>query len=408
MNAYSMRKPRSYDWTKAFLVSVALHLFLIALWVGAILLEVFKIHPHEFVEDKIPEENYVTMPMEMVEAIQNATPEPEAPPEPQIPEKSFQPTRPNQETSEPVTEARYFGERNTAAASEGEIVDNGLEVPSQDGREARTENDLELANSDFADGDTEGSPGTPGEPVPLSPAALLTDPTPETETAETQPTTPDEVAEPLEDPSLETPVFEPAELEEPTDEERLDKAQEKAAELLSLSDSIPVPKKEEAPEPKEEVAPEEAIPPPKPKPQPSPTAGGITGNRGLASGYDREASRTRIRGSIRRRGESSLEVEDTVKGRYFAEVNKEVEKAWQRECVLRREYILPGVLSVSFSIDDAGKVTGFRFDSRIAGGAIQEGFTLRAIKKAKIPAMPDEIKGELNGDTLEMSLTFFF
>ena len=178
MNAYSMRKPRSYDWTKALLVSIAVHLFLVALWVGAILLELFQVNTRELSDDPIPEDKYVTMPMEMVEAIQNATPEPEPTPEPKPAEKSFQPTRPNQETSEPVTSDRYFGERNTAAASSGEIVDEGLEVPSQEGREARTKNDLELTDTSFADGDTEGAPGTPGEPVPLSPTALVAEPTP--------------------------------------------------------------------------------------------------------------------------------------------------------------------------------------------------------------------------------------
>ncbi|MGJ8726391.1 MAG: hypothetical protein ACSHYB_17715 [Roseibacillus sp.] len=405
MNTYSIRKPRSYDWTKAFLVSVAVHVFLVALWIGAIFLEVFTINAREFVEDVIAEDKYVTMPMEMVEAIQNAKPEPELAPKPQAPEKRFQPTRPNQETTEQVTSQRYFGERNTAAASEGEVMEEGLEVPSQDGREALTENDLELTSSDFADGDTTGAPGTPGEPLPLSPTALLNEPIPEAEMLESKPT---EVTELMDEPVPETPVFEPTEPSEPTDEQRLEMAQAKAAELLAFNESIPVPKKEETPEPKEEVAPEEAIPEPKAQPQPTSMAGGVTGNRGLESGYDREASRTRMSGTIRRRGESSLEVEDSVKGRYFAQVNKEVEKAWQRECILRREHILPGVLSVSFSINETGKVTGFRFDSRIAGGAIQEGFTMRAIQKAKIPAMPPEIKNELEGDLLEMNLTFFF
>ena len=406
MNAYSMRKPRSYDWTKAFLVSVVVHVFLVALWIGAILLEILTINVREFVEDAIPQENYVTMPMEMVEAIQQAKPDPESPAEPQVPEKSFQPTRSSQETSEPVQSERYFGERNTAAASEGEVMDEGLEVPSQAGRDPLTASDLELADSDFADGDTAGAPGTPGEPVPLSPSALLSEPTPPTELAETKPS---EDTEPAEEPAEATPIFEPTEAE-PTADERLEMAQAKAAELLAFNDSIPVPKEEEKPEPKEEVAPEEAIPEPKPelKPQSTPLAGGVTGTRGLDGGYDREARRTRMSGTIRRRGESSLEVEDTVKGRYLAELNKQVEKAWQRECVLRREYILPGVLSVSFSVNEAGKVTGFRFDSRIAGGAIQEGFTMRAIQKAKIPAMPAEIKEELSGDLLEMNLTFFF
>ena len=101
-------------------------------------------------------------------------------------------------------------------------------------------------------------------------------------------------------------------------------------------------------------------------------------------------------------------MEDSVRGRYLAEVNRQIEKSGQRECILRRAHILPGVLSVSFIMNDKGAVKGFRFDSRIAGGVIQEGFTMRAVQKAKLPEMPAEMASELNGSSLEMSLTFFF
>lgn len=193
-------------------------------------------------------------------------------------------------------------------------------------------------------------------------------------------------------------------------------AQARAAELLALEDSIPVAKREETEdveepeEEKKEPKPvvQESLP--KPKPQAQQPSSAASGNNGKEGGFDREASKTRISGTIRRRGESSLEVEDSIKGRFFAEVNREIERAWQRECILRREHILPGVLTVSFSLDENGKVPSdsFNFDTRIAGGAIQEGFTLLAIRKAKLPAMPEEIKQELDGDRLEMNLTFFF
>ncbi|GHC46651.1 hypothetical protein [Roseibacillus persicicus] len=405
MNTYSMRKPRSFDWAKAFLVSVAVHLFLVLLWVGAMVLELFVIEAREFVEEIVPEESIVTLQAEMVEVLQEAQMEttPDlAEVEPKPAEKEFVPTRPSQETSEEVKSERYFGERSTAAASEGEAAESGLEVPTQDGREARTPNDMELANSDFSDGDREGAPGQPGEPLPLSETALIQESIPEPEMAEQSNEFP-ELAEPLE-----TPPFEAPEPTEPTAQERLEQAQAKAAELLALDESIPVPKEEEKPEPKEETAPEEKIPEPKPAAQSAQMAGGVSGNRGLDGGFDREATKTRLSGTIRRRGESSLEVEDSVKGRFLAEVNREIEKAWQRECILRREHILPGVLAVSFVVNDTGKVTGFRFDSRIAGGTIQEGFTMRAIQKAKIPAMPAEMKEELDGTQLELNLTFFF
>lgn len=402
MNTYSIRKPRSFNYAKAFLVSIVAHVFLILLWIGAILLEVFTISAKEFVEEVIDENAYVSMPMEMIETLQKSEPEPEVAENlPKPAEKRFTPTRPSQETNEEIKSDRYFGERSTAAMSEGEAFDEGLAVPTQDGREARTENDVELADSDFADGETEGSPGQAGEPLPPVPDALTAEPTPPQELVESEP---NEETNPEE----ETPVFEPTEPVIPTSEERLEMAKAKATELLELDESIPVPKKEERPEPEKEVALEESIPEPKPKPQPAQISGGVSGNRGLEGGYDREARKTRLQGTIRRRGESSLEVEDSVKGRFLAKVNKEIEKAWQRECILRREHILPGVLSVSFAMDEAGKVTTFRFDSRIAGGAIQEGFTMLAIRKAKLPAMPDEIKKDLDGSQLEMNLTFFF
>lgn len=399
MNTYSMRKPRSFDWAKAFLVSIAVHIALILLWIAAILLEVFVVAAREVVEE-ISLDQYVTMPMELVESFEKAQAVAEVEPaieEPTPPEKKFVPTRPNQETSEEVQSARYFGERNTAAASSGEALETGLEVPSQEGREARFEGDMELTDSDFADGDNVGAPGLPGEPLPSAQSSPSPPSKLASESSEPEP------SEPVE----ETPVFEPSEPTEAielTSEERMENAQTETAKLLALDESIPVPEQVETPEEKKEQPVEEKIPEPKQRAN----SGGQTGNRGLSGGYDREARKTRLRGTIRRRGESSLEVEDSVKGRFLAKVNKEIEKAWQRECILRREFILPGVLSVSFSIDKAGQVTGFRFDSRIAGGAIQEGFTMRAIQKAKLPPMPPEMIDELRGDQLELNLTFMF
>lgn len=169
-----------------------------------------------------------------------------------------------------------------------------------------------------------------------------------------------------------------------------------------------MPTKEEQPEPVEEPEIEEAIPEPKKEVRPTTFSGAPRGDGGVESGFEREAKRTRVRGTIRRVGENSVDVEDTVKGRFLADVNRQIEKAWQRECILRREHILPGVLSVTFVLNEEGSVTGFRFDSRIAGGAIQEGFTMVAVQKADIPEMPKEMKEELDGSPLEMTLTFFF
>ena len=170
---------------------------------------------------------------------------------------------------------------------------------------------------------------------------------------------PEPIQDPVQDPAF-SEIAEATEPAEPSDEERLEMAQARAAEMLALEGRIPVPKEEEEDDPEEEEekmkepAVEESLPEPKPKPvskaeppsQQSPSA--TSGEQGQEGGFDREASRTKLRGTIRRRGESSLEVEDTVKGRFFAEVNREIEKAWQNQCILHRQHILPGVISLTF------------------------------------------------------------
>lgn len=403
MNTYSSNKSRTPGVARAFLVSVLLHLLLVLAWIGVLALEVFSVKADDLVQEPTPEPAAFVQITEQMRAVLEEA-EQVAEEEPRPPRRSFQSTSENQETAEEVKSDRYFGERSTQAASELAGVEEGLAVPTQEGREKRTPEDMELLETQFADSDIEGAPGLPGDPSPVSEAVAAAEPTEATEPTEVEPN-PEEVPELAEatPPAEESPVFdqEVEELQEPAEAE--------AAELLSLEDSIPVPKEEERPEP-EEVAVEEAIPEPAQEAarQAEQLASGAAGERGTENGFAREANRTRIQGTIRRVGASSVDVEDTAKGRFLAKVNQQIEREWQRQCILRREHILPGVISISFVMDSAGDVSSFRFDSRIAGGAIQEGFTMLAVQKADLPPMPDEMKSELNGSALEMSLTFFF
>ena len=399
MNAYSARRPRSFDWAKAFLVSIIVHLLLVLLWVSALVFEFFLARTTDYISEPVIEpEAYRELSLEMVSVLNEATPQPEAPPAEQEP--SFQSTRPSQEATEKIKSDRYFGERSTQAASESEAAESGIAVPNQEGREPEFANDLELADTSFADGENQGAPGLPGEPNPTPTPELVQQPEQSQEEQQAEETEAEETTE--ESVALETPLY------IPTADERLEIAQEKAAKLLELEQSVAVPERVEQPDPVEEPAVEEAIPKPKPQEKPRALSGGPSGNRGAESGFEREASKTRVRGTIRRVGENAVDVEDTVKGRYLAEVNRAIERAWQRECILKREHIVPGVLTVTFILNDAGSVTGFRFDSRVEGGPIQEGFTMRAVQKAEIPSMPDEMQDELDGSALEMTLTFFF
>lgn len=376
------------------LVSVMLHVILALLFVGLQMAEAFTLTSRE-VEEKPPEpETFLEIRPEMFEQVPAPEPPVEEPPAPAEPSERFMATNEGQETAERPEDTRYFGERNTLAASSADAVEDALPVPSQDGREPRREDEMELMDTDFADGETEGTPGAPGDFGRG-----------ETESsAEGEAVAEEMVAEPE---PVEESLPEP-DTEQETAEDRLERAREEARQLLSLDESVPARMREDIPEPKEEPAPEEQIPEPKEEKKPSASAGGRPGERGTENGYQREARKNRMHGSIRRSGKSAVDVEDSVMGRYLAEVNKQIEKAWQRECIMRREHIMPGVLTVRFTIEADGGVGGFRFESRIAGGAIQEGFTMRAVQKADIPEMNAELKGELEGEPMEMYLTFYF
>ena len=394
MNTHALRlRPKPYNWGTAILVSVLIHVILAVVWILLTVFELLIFKAQEVVQRVEEPPQYIEISPEFFEPV---VPEP---PTPQSDEKRYLPSTAAQQSEQAPEETRYFGERNTLAASEEEAVDSDLEIPSQQGEEPRFENELELTNSSFADGEQEGIPNTPGnfgQQGNQSSPLLATESNPTQEQEEV----PSEAQEEVE-------VEE--ELPEPNSQELAQQEQVKVSELLSLDESIEVPLRETIPEPQEEVAEEEKIPEPQKKKKEVAQGGGAApGQRGAQSGFQREARKTRLRGSIRRRGKSAVDIEDSIKGRYVAQVNRAIERLWQRECIQRRQHILPGVLTVNFTLNEKGDVLRFAFVDRIAGGVIQEGFTMRAVRKANLPPMPKELKSELEGEPLDMLLTFFF
>ncbi|NNM28539.1 MAG: hypothetical protein HKO57_03400, partial [Akkermansiaceae bacterium] len=125
-------------------------------------------------------------------------------------------------------------------------------------------------------------------------------------------------------------------------------------------------------------------------------------------GFRSEVRKTRLQGSIRRRGVSSLDVENSPLGRYQAKLGRAVENEWQKNCIRYRDHITPGLLTIRFLVDEKGNISGLRFLDSVEAGEIQKGFTLKSIQNAAIPAMPKSVRDSLNGDPLEMVYNFFF
>jgi hypothetical protein len=292
-------------------------------------------------------------------------------------------TSPEQESAEPPASRRFIGERNTAATSNRAPDPNAPAMPSQAGREPRSEGEIETTQSKYQDGRLDSASRPAGAPSPISPpspqqpaelAKGVKSPEPgEEKKAETG------IRERLLDgPNpVETPVAK-AEVREDIKPRPETKARDGAADALAEK------KVEE-----------------KPKPKPKPAAIDDPAFRG-------NQSKTAIKGSISRSGESALDVADSPMGRYQAAINRAVEKEWQLNCVRHRDFITPGFLTIRFFVTAEGRVKSVQFVGDNQTGEVQKGFTLNAIRNAPIPPMPPAVKREMAGDALELIFNFYF
>lgn len=301
--------------------------------------------------------------------------------------KRLMDSSPDQESEEAPKDAAYIGERNTKAGSELPPDPNALALPSQDGREPRRPGEVETIDSNFQDGEqpdvamkpeSEEMP-PPGDPLlkPMEPGAPELEPT--EKVGEGTPSDGDLKSE-LVKTETQVPVPKNGEAEEERDPEMLPKEKESESDPQSKNTEGGVA----------EVKKSEKIPPPK------------------NSKFKTEASKTRLRGSIGRKGTTALDVENSPIGRYQAKLSRAVERQWQINCIQYREHITPGFLTIRFLVDENGNVSGARFLEVMSRGEIQQGFTLKSIQQADIPKMPKEIVKELNGDPLELIYNFYF
>lgn len=299
-------------------------------------------------------------------------------------------TSEDQESAEPPASRRFIGERNTRATSDRVASGDDPEMPSQFGREARPGEQPETTESKYQDGRLDSpnpntSLGQPTPPTEVTPTPLT--PTPLDLKGHTTP-------DPGSDEVSQTAVREKL-LEGPNPIET-------AGAKAEREDSI---------KPREEKKIRDGQPDglavKKPSEQPKTTA--KPSNSAVNDpAFSGNQSKTAIRGSISRTGRSALDVADTPMGRYQAKISRAVELEWQRNCVRRRDFIVPGYLTARFFLNAKGRVTSVEFIGDIEGGAIQKGFTLDAIRDAAIPPMPPAVKQEMEGDSLELIFNFYF
>ena len=366
-------------WLTAVIISVAVNGLVL---VGMAFLAISSI----FVHTPPPEPPKPEPRSVMIVAV---APTPEAPaapaPEPAAP-KQFARSSPDQ-ASEAPDNPSFIGERDTQATSDAAPVADAPDMPSQKGEKPKYD-EVETTESDYQDGDlAHDHMGAPGEAVSAVPEQLAVQ---EQEAAKEKSEIggTEEMIEREDDPAPPKEVL----AETPFPVERPVLPMEKADEPKSAPEEIR--EKQEKTEEKEKVA-------ETPKEKVTPSPAGDQGFRG-------NQRKTELKGSITRGGRAALDIEAGELGKYHAAISRAIEKSWQLKVIQNLDYIKPGVIRVRVVLDSQGKVRSVGTVEEFGIGAIQKGFTHSAVRDAKLPAMPAEVKRELDGEPLELLYNFIF
>ena len=283
--------------------------------------------------------------------------------------KRFAETSPEQESEIAPEGAVLIGERDTLAASELAAAHvEGPEIPTQIGKEPER-NEKNLTDSDFSPDQNEGQPVSSEEAKEIS--------EPAGGASGDLSVTPEAFADSGERDVVEVPVDETNRTNEQDNQD-----DQQSARITNADGIVEEGLKERNQEKAE--------------------------NGGEQEGFRTESRKTRMEGTISRRGQSSLKVDATALGKYKALVNRIIETEWQRRCVMHRDHVLPGILTLRFYVDRNGRVSGLRYLDVFQASAIQKGFTMRAVQHPDLPRMPEEVAKELDGEPLEFHINFHF
>ncbi len=301
-------------------------------------------------------------------------------PEPVMPDQpGFVQTNEKQSSTDAPEDTNLIGERNTTATSDEGAVAGDEKVAALAGEVAR-KSDVKTFDSDFSEGETSGPregskealEAGQGEAEVNKEATAATDPQPE---------------------SVEDPL---PEMEEELPEPGKDQLVSIDEALAVLEEALGDEKKEELNKPSERI--EETMPN-----QPAQKEQEASNQDG---GFAPKTRKNRVAGILSADGEGSLNVADTAAGRYQADILKKLETGWQMENIRNRSLLAPGNVTLYFVVDRQGKVSRQKRVAMVGASGTQWGMILRALNGVKIPKMPKAVIKDLDGDSLELIVTF--
>ena len=290
-------------------------------------------------------------------------------------------TNEGQDSEEPPKEADLIGERNTTATSDERAVAGEDDRAALSGSED-PKNDPKTFDSDFAKGDAVGKNTGAKDSVDFGKGK-------ERINQEAAKMTGD--AKPL----LKDPAVEPVKAATPLSPKN---------ELTSIEETLALLEEEMGDErKKEQVTPdtkknEETLPTRSAKDQREASE--------ESGGFTPRSRKTRIAGVISANGKGSLNVTNTAIGRYQGEIFKKLETAWQMENISNRSLLAPGNVTLYFVVNKGGKVSRQKQMAIVGASGTQWGMILRALGGINIPKMPKDVINELEGDPLEIIVTF--
>ena len=314
---------------------------------------------------------------------------PAVPVEPVLPDEveeekqppAFVQTNESQESEEPPEETDLIGERDTTATSDEGAVAGAEDMAALSGEEEK-KSDPKTFDSDFAEGDAVGGNTGMKDAVDVGKGDDQINQEVAKTTGDAEPLVKDPAPEPIEDMTPPLPKDDLTSIEDA---------------LAMLEEEVGDGLKKEPIKPGTEKV-EETMPerPTRDQREAAEQDGG----------FAPRSRKTRVAGVIRTNGKGSLDVANTAIGRYQGAIFKKLETAWQMENIRNRSLLAPGNVTLYFVVNKDGKVSRQRQMAMLGASGTQWGMILRSLSVINIPKMPKDVVKELEGDPLEIIVTF--
>lgn len=295
---------------------------------------------------------------------------------------AFVQTNESQESKEPPEETDLIGERDTTASSDKEAVSGEDEMSAISGDED-LKNDPKTFDSNFAEGDAVGGNSGTIDSVDVGKGDEQINQKVAKTTGDAEPLLKkDPAPDPVGEGTTSTPKDELISIEETLTllEEEVGDNQKKG-QVRRETESVDKTMPERPAKDQREAAEQEGS-------------------------FAPRSRKTRIAGVISANGKGSLNVANTAIGRYQGAIFKKLETAWQMENIRNRSLLAPGNVTLYFIVNKGGKVSRQKQMARVGASGTQWGMILRALSGINIPKMPKEVVRELEGDPLEIIITF--